>query len=87
MSEEQQSVSNEAGENIEIWTDLVNLKDLIVAMVITAITTLGAYFVAPNVEPLPMLFGLVGALVGFAISAILIKPKRQFKETEHEEET
>ncbi|WP_117149389.1 hypothetical protein [Paraliobacillus zengyii] len=76
----------QTGENIEVWADLVNIKDLVVALVITSVTTLGAYFIAPNEDPKPLFFGLIGALIGFVISSFLIKPKRNFDEAESEEE-
>ncbi|GAA5416924.1 hypothetical protein Pryu01_01963 [Paraliobacillus ryukyuensis] len=69
-------------ENIEVWADLVNIKDLLLALVITSALTLGAYFIAPNEEPKPLYYGLVGALIGFIISSIIIKPKRKFETTE-----
>lgn len=74
--------SEQVGNNIEVWADLVSISDLVMALVITSITTLGAYFIAPNVAPKPLFFGLVGALIGFAISSFLIKPKRNFDEVE-----
>ena len=64
-------------KNIEIWEDLVYIKDLILALAICLLTTLGAYFIAPNEPPKPLFFGLSGAIVGFIISSILIKPKRE----------
>lgn len=76
---------NEVGENIEVWADFVHIKDLVLAIVITTVTTLTGYFIAPSEEPSPLLFGLVGAFIGFIISSLLIKPKRQFKQDESEE--
>ncbi|MCZ0704384.1 putative YccA/Bax inhibitor family protein [Natronobacillus azotifigens] len=75
----------EQGENIEVWADVVKIKDLMLAMVITTVVALVAYFIAPSEAPMPLIFGLVGALIGFIISSILIQPKRQFKEIEREE--
>ncbi|MFB1050212.1 hypothetical protein [Paraliobacillus sp. JSM ZJ581] len=66
-------------ENIEVWADLVNIKDLVCALVITSTFTLGAYFIAPNEDPKPLYFGLIGSLIGFIISSIVIKPKRKFE--------
>lgn len=76
---------NEVGEHIEVWADFVHIKDLVLAIVITTVTTLAGYFIAPSEEPAPLLFGLVGAFIGFIISSLLIKPKRQFKQDESEE--
>lgn len=62
---------------IEIWGDLVDLKDLIIAIVICSVTTMGSFFLAPAADTTKQLFfGLGGAVVGFIISTFLIKPKR-----------
>jgi membrane associated rhomboid family serine protease len=62
--------------NIEVWEDLVYIKDLILALVICSVTALGGYFIAPEGPTKPLLFGISGAIIGFVICAILIKPKR-----------
>lgn len=46
---------------------------------------MGGYFLAPNDPPLPLFFGLVGTLIGFIITSLIIKPKRNLKEVEGEE--
>lgn len=67
-------------ENIEVWEDLVNIKDLVVSLIICSTTSLGGYFIAPNEAPKPLFFGLSGAIIGFIICSILVKPKRTFIE-------
>ncbi|MCU9615045.1 hypothetical protein OEV98_16035 [Caldibacillus lycopersici] len=67
---------DEAVEYVEVWEDVVSIKDLVLSLIICSITTLGAYFIAPNEPPKPLFFGLFGAILGFAICSILIKPKR-----------
>lgn len=68
-------------EFIEIWGDLVAIKDLILSIIICSGCTMGAYFLAPSTDQTKQLFfGLGGAVVGFLISAILIKPKRTVQE-------
>ena len=76
---------DETKDNIEVWEDLVSIKDLVLALVICSVTTLGAYFIAPNEPPKPLYFGLIGALIGFVASSIIIKPKRKFVVVEDEE--
>lgn len=62
---------------VEIWGDIVELKALIFAIIISSITTMGAYFMAPKGnETKELFFGLGGAVLGFIISTIFIKPKR-----------
>lgn len=67
---------NKSADYVEVWEDVVSIKDLILSLVISGITTLGAYLLAPNESSLPLFFGLGGAILGFIISSILIKPKR-----------
>lgn len=62
---------------IEIWGDVVDIKSLIISMIISGSITMGAYFLAPaNEQTKQLFFGLGGAVLGFIISAFLIKPKR-----------
>jgi hypothetical protein len=62
--------------NIEVWEDLVRIRDLVIALILCSVTTLGGYFLAPKEPPKPLFFGLSGAILGFVICALLIKPKR-----------
>lgn len=64
--------------NIEIWDDLVSIKDLVKALTICIITTFGGYFLSPKDSYKPLLFGLAGTIMGFLISSFLIEPKRDF---------
>lgn len=67
----------EKKELIEIWGDIVELRDLVRAIIISAITTMGLYLLAPaGNHTLQLFFGLGGALIGFIISGLLTKPKR-----------
>lgn len=66
----------EEENNIEIWEDLVNLIDLIKALILCMITTFSGYFLAPKDSYKPLLFGLVGSITGFIVSCFIIKPKR-----------
>ncbi|MCM3618367.1 hypothetical protein M3936_12325 [Sutcliffiella horikoshii] len=72
-------------ETIEIWGDNVNIKDLLLAIIICVVTTLGGYLIAPAEPPKPLVFGLVGGVIGFTVSAILIKPKRTITYSGEEE--
>lgn len=62
--------------NIEVWEDLVYIKDLLLALVICSVTALGGYFIAPKDSTKSLLYGISGAIIGFVICSILIKPKR-----------
>jgi hypothetical protein len=71
--------------NIEVWEDLVRIKDLVTSLIICSVTTLGGFFLAPNEPPKPLFFGLSGAIVGFVLCAIFIKPKRVLVESKQED--
>lgn len=70
---------------IRIWGDIVSISELIISVIIVAITTFAGYFlsfsVQINVDPkaIQLLFGLVGTTVGFIITSLLFKPKRKIK--------
>jgi hypothetical protein len=72
-------------ENIEVWEDLVNIKSLVLSLCICSIAALGGYFIAPNEPPKPLFFGLSGALIGFIVCSIFVKPKRTILEVQREE--
>ncbi|RYL94420.1 hypothetical protein [Sporolactobacillus sp. THM19-2] len=74
--------SKHDSEMIEIWDDVVRIRDLVLAIAINSITTLGGYFAAPDHAPMPLLFGLIGAVIGFMICSLFIKPKRIFEKSE-----
>lgn len=62
---------------VEIWGDIVELKSLVMAIIISGVSTMGAYFLGPsNDKTKELFFGLGGAVLGFVLSTILIKPKR-----------
>ncbi len=68
--------------NIEIWEDLVCIKDLLLALFICVSTTFTGYFIAPSEPPKPLFFGLIGTIIGFIITSVIIKPKREMIEGE-----
>ena len=62
---------------IELWGDVIEIKDLILSIAISSISTMGIYFLAPPDNATKQLFyGLSGAVLGFIISASIIRPKR-----------
>lgn len=70
---------------IEIWGDIVLLHHLVIAIVIISITTMIGHLQAPaNSRPLGLLFGLSGALIGFAIITFIFRPKRIIQVVEEE---
>lgn len=77
--------NSEKQEYVEIWEDNVNIKDLLIAMVLCIGFALGGYLLAFGETP-PLIFGLAGGVIGFIISSIIIKPKRQLTMMEEGEE-
>ncbi|WP_100009978.1 hypothetical protein [Lentibacillus sediminis] len=70
-------MKEENSENyVEVWEDNVNIKDLLIAMALCIGFALGGYLFAFGDTP-PLIFGLAGGVIGFIISSIIIKPKRQ----------
>ena len=68
---------NNKKQMVEIWGDVVEISLLVVSIFISGISTMGAYFLAPSDDKIKQVFfGLGGAVLGFVISAIFIKPKR-----------
>ena len=75
-----QELKKELGQFVEVWEDVVRIKDLILAIAISPATTMACYFLAPERGSLPLFFGLGGALIGFVLCSLFIKPKRDFKQ-------
>ena len=75
-------MEEEQKDNIDIWEDNVKIKDLGIAMLLCIIFTLGGYIIAPGEAPQPLIFGLIGGVIGFIISSIIIKPKRKITKIE-----
>lgn len=64
-------------EMVEIWGDVVEIKSLIISIIISIVSTMGLHLLAPRDDrTMGLFYGLFGAVIGFVISAIIIKPKR-----------
>jgi len=70
---------------VEVWEDNVSVRDLIIAIFLSIVFTLGGYIIAPGEAPQPLIFGLIGGVIGFIISSIIIKPKRNVTYLDEEE--
>ncbi|GAB3046322.1 hypothetical protein [Virgibacillus ainsalahensis] len=79
QSPDNRETINEEGKNIEVWEDVVNIKDLLLSMIICSACALGGYLIAPNEPPQPLIYGLVGVVIGFIASSLIIKPKRTLR--------
>lgn len=64
-------------ELVEIWGDVVDVKSLVLSIAISIVSTMGLYLLAPSGDrTIGLFFGLCGAVLGFIVSTIIIKPKR-----------
>lgn len=73
---------------ITIWGDIVGVIDLIKALFISIGLTMGLYMLADKNSPTQQLFfGLLGAMIAFALNSFFIKPKRKLKPEELIKET
>ncbi|MBG0846831.1 hypothetical protein DP090_008155 [Pseudomonas sp. MDMC216] len=75
----------------EVWGDTVDSRHLVLAILISAVVSLGTYALALGIladildsaqmaKAYAMLFGILGCLGGGTISAFLFKPKRDVVE-------
>lgn len=64
-------------EMVEIWGDVVEISSLIISIIISIVSTMGLHLLAPSDDrTMGLFYGLFGAVIGFVISTIIIKPKR-----------
>ena len=70
---------------IRLWGDIVSVSELVISIIIVAITTFIGYFLSfiipVKVDPkaIQLLLGLAGTTTGFVITSLLFKPKRKIK--------
>lgn len=80
-------VTRDTSNLYEVWGDTVDAKHLVLAILISAVVSLGIYALAlwilagildsaQMAKAYAMLFGILGCLGGGTISALLFKPKR-----------
>lgn len=68
-------------DKVEIWNDIVSIKDLSKTICISLCSTLGLFFLAPkNNTTMQLFFGLIGAVIAVIINSIIVKPKRKVEE-------
>ncbi|MDQ7728850.1 hypothetical protein [Halomonas sp. SpR8] len=70
-------MSDKTTNYLTVWDDTVTGKDLIIALAVSTPLTLGGFIFTPWPAPMPLIIGLCGALLGFAINAVFLRPKRR----------
>lgn len=70
---------------LELWGDLVGLKDMVLAIFISGFCTMSGFFLAPSGNTTRQLFyGLAGAVLALVLNTVFIKPKRLIKKQNHQ---
>lgn len=68
---------NKTTSYLTVWDDTVTGKDLIIALAVSTPLALGGFIFTPWPAPMPLIVGLSGALLGFAVNAVCLRPKRR----------
>lgn len=68
---------NKTTSYLTVWDDTVTGRDLLLALLISTPLTLGGFILTPGPAPMPLIVGLCGALLGFAINTVCLRPKRR----------
>lgn len=64
---------------VEIWGDRVSMRDLVLALAVTAAATVAAVVLGRALGQSEFFWGLGGAVVGFGASLVLVRPKRDVR--------
>ena len=62
--------------NIEVWNDLVSIKDLLICLQISAAYAAGAALLSIVVGGQPLFWGLGASVIGFTVNCFFVTPKR-----------
>ena len=62
--------------NIEVWNDLVSVKDLLICLQISAAYAACAALLAIVVGGQPLFWGLGASVIGFTVNCFFVTPKR-----------
>ncbi|MDU0348064.1 hypothetical protein [Actinomyces sp. MRS3W] len=65
--------------NIEVWNDLVSARDLLVCLVVSAVSAVVALGIAIATGGQLLFWGLGGCVLGFVINCFLVRPKREVR--------
>lgn len=62
---------------VEVWGDIVALKELMISIIISVVLGMIGYFLAPEGNSVfPLLFAIVGIIIATIINSLIFKPKR-----------
>lgn len=63
--------------HIEVWNDLVSARDLVLSLTVCGLCSVGALVLATLTSGHLLFWGLGGCVLGFALSCVLVTPKRE----------
>ena len=63
-------------QNIEVWNDLVSIKDLLICLQISAAYAACAALLSIVVGGQPLFWGLGASVIGFTVNCFFVTPKR-----------
>lgn len=72
-------MSTDDEQYVEIWGDRVSMRDLLLALAVTAAATVGAVVIGRALGSSEFFWGLGGSVVGFVAAVALIRPKRDVR--------
>ncbi|WP_158373283.1 hypothetical protein [Cellulosimicrobium cellulans] len=72
-------MSSDDEQYVEIWGDRVSMRDLVLALAVTAVATAAAVVIGRALGSSEFFWGLGGSVVGFAASVALVRPKRDVR--------
>ena len=79
-------ILNLKNKYLELWGDLVGIKDLLQAILLSGGLTMVGYFIAPSGDtPRQLFYGLGGADSAMVINTMMIKPKRDIQKNNAQE--
>lgn len=67
----------EAAPNVEVWNDLVSPRDLLVCLFVSAACAVVSLVIAGATGSQPLFWSLGGCVLGFVISCLVVRPKRE----------
>ncbi|MGK2349289.1 hypothetical protein [Actinomyces sp. W5033] len=72
--------------HIEVWNDLVSARDLVLSLALCSACACGALAVATVTGGQLLFWGLGGCVLGFTLSCLMVRPKREVSVVETEDD-
>lgn len=82
MSRRSRGSTTKEGELIEVWGDNISVRDLLISLAITAAVIIAACVIATLQGQDILFWGMGGAIIGFILSVLVVRPKRDVQVVE-----